>query len=229
MSGLPLISGVENLTAMTGGTSRLTLDEIKEKGNRVLRHRGRAAGRQDYEDIVAERFPQVRHVRCYVGVNASGKEEHGAVTVVLDGHGEQEERLWELSRRVYEELSRYASCCLVAEGRLRVRPAVRVTVNTTVTVELEQMDQAAESQQEIATRLQKLIDDTWKQRPIGSQIRLSEIWTVVRETENVRLIHRILVEGKYDEAGQARLIPLEGDTDLPFAVVENGVHQVKLQ
>ena len=46
-----------------------------------------------------------------------------------------------------EELSRRASCTLVAEGRLRVRPAVRVTVNTTVTVELERPDQAAETQQ----------------------------------------------------------------------------------
>ena len=43
------------------------------------------------------------------------------------------------------------------------------------------------------------------------------------------MIHRILVEGSYDEGGQTRLIPLEADTELPFAVVENGVHQVKLQ
>ena len=229
VGGLPLISDVENLTAMSGGTSRLTLEEIKQRGNRHLRHRGRAAGRQDYEDIVTALFPQVRHVRCYVGINAAGRKEHGAVTVALDGLGEQEERQWELSRRVYDELSRRASCCLVAEGRLQVRPAVRVTVNTTVTVELEQMDQAAETQQEIAARLERWIDTVWKQRPIGNQIRLSEIWSVVRETENVRLIRRILVEGRYDEAGVPRLIPLEGDTDLPFAVVENGVHQVRLE
>ena len=106
---------------------------------------------------------------------------------------------------------------------------MRVTVNTTVTIELERMDRAAESQQEIANRLRDWIETVWKQRPIGSQIRLSEIWTVVRETENVRLIHRILVEGSYHEGGQTRLIPLEGNTELPFAVVENGVHQVKLQ
>ena len=229
VNGLPLISDVENVTAMSGGTSRLTLEQIKASGNRRLRHRGRAAGRQDYEDLVTELFPQVRHVRCFTGVNAAGQPAHGAVTIVLDGHGEQEERMWELSRSVYAELSRRASCCLVAEGLLRVRPAVRVTVNTTVTVELERPDQAAEAQQEIANRLWNWIETVWKQRPIGEQIRLSEIWTVVRETDNVRLIHRILVEGQYDEAGQTRLIPLEGDTALPFAVVENGAHQVKLQ
>lgn len=229
VGGLPLISDVKNLTAMSGGTSRLTLDQIKARGNRLLRHRGRAAGLQDYEDIVTELFPQVRHVRCCAGVNAVGEQEHGAVTVVLDGYGQQEERMLELSRKVQEELSRRASCCIVAEGRLRVRPAIRVTVNTTVTVELERMDQAAETQQLIVARLRHWIDTVWKQRPIGSQIRLSEIWSVVRETENVRLIRRILVEGRYDEAGQTRLIPLEGDMDLPFAVVENGIHQVKLQ
>ena len=83
--------------------------------------------------------------------------------------------------------------------------------------------------QGIAGRLRDWIETVWKQRPIGSQIRLSEIWTVVRETENVRLIHRILVEGSYDEGGQTRLIPLEGDMNLPFAVVESGIHQVRLQ
>ncbi len=228
IGGLPFISSLENLTAMSGGTSRLTLEQIKDRGNRRLRHRDRAAGRQDYEDIVTELFPQVCHVRCYAGINTAGEREHGAVTVVLDGHGEQEERQWELARRVYDELSRRASCCLVAEGRLKVRPAIRVTVNTAVTVELERMDQAAETQQEIAGRLRDWIDTVWKQRPIGKQIRLSEIWSVVRETENVRLIRRILVEGRYDEAGLSRLIPLEADADLPFAVVENGVHQVKL-
>ena len=229
VNGLPFISDVDNLTPMQGGTSRLTLEQIKTRGNRFLRHRGRAAGQRDYEDIVSELFPQVRHVRCYAGINPKGEEKHGAVTIVLDGYGEQEESLWELSRKVYQELSRRASCCLTAEGLLRVRPAVRVTVNTTVTIELERMDRAAESQQEIAGRLRDWIETVWKQRPIGSQIRLSEIWTVVRETENVRLIHRILVEGSYHEGGQTRLIPLEADTKLPFAVVENGTHQVKLQ
>lgn len=229
VNGLPFISDVENLTPMRGGTSRMTLEQIKTRGNRFLRHRGRAAGQRDYEDIVSELFPQVRHVRCYAGINTRGEEQHGAVTVVLDGYGEQEESLWELSRKVYQELSHRVSCCLTAEGLLQVRPAIRVTVNTTVTIELERMDRAAESQQEIANRIQHWIETVWKQRHIGSQIRLSEIWTVVRETENVRLIHRILVEGRYDEGGQTRLIPLERDTVLPFAVVENGVHHVKLQ
>ena len=41
------------------------------------------------------------------------------------------------------------------------------------TVELEQMDLAAETQQEIAARLRQLIENGWKQRPIGSQIRLA--------------------------------------------------------
>ena len=49
IGGLPFISSLENLTAMSGGTSRLTLEQIKDRGNRRLRHRDRAAGRQDYE------------------------------------------------------------------------------------------------------------------------------------------------------------------------------------
>ena len=47
---------------MSGGTGRPAWETIEERGNRRLRTRGRAAGRRDFEDLVSEAFPQVRHV-----------------------------------------------------------------------------------------------------------------------------------------------------------------------
>lgn len=229
LGGLPRISDVSNLTAMSGGIGRLELEQIERRGNRRLRHRGRAAGARDYEDLTLELFPQVRHVRCFRGVNERGEQARGDVTVAITGYGEQGEELEALCRQVYDGLSRRCSCCLTAEGRLHVCPATEVTVSTQVTVELERLEESAETQQEIVARLQRLIDGTWRNRAIGDQIRLSEIWSVVRETENVRAIHQILAEGSFDEAGTKRLIPLEQDAGLPFAVTKNGTHIIKLR
>ncbi|MBR1497489.1 MAG: baseplate J/gp47 family protein [Oscillospiraceae bacterium] len=227
LGGLPRINEVRNITPMSGGTGRLSLRQIEARGNARLRHRGRAAGCQDYEDIVRERFPQVRHVRCFSGLDEKGRKRSGNVTVVIDGYGEQSEVMDSLCRQVYEALSELCSCCLVSEGRLHVCSATRLTVNTVVSVSLEEMERAADIQQEISARLEGLIRDVWKRRPIGEQLRLSELWNTVRETEGVRTVQRIQAEGVSDSEDR-RLIPLEKDSDLPYTVVESGIHLVQL-
>ena len=142
-----------------------------------------------------------------------------------DGNDEATDRL---CGRVYRYLAENCSCCLVAEDRLHVCPATVLTVNTSVTVELERLELAAETQQEIVRRLDALIRETWKRRPIGGQIRLGEVWSTVRDTPNVRIIQRILVEASYDQEGRKRLAPLEADTEFPYGVVESGLHLVRL-
>ncbi len=228
LTALPQVSDVRNLTAMSGGTGRLSLEEIEERGSRFLHNRGRAAGRRDYEELVREKFPQVNHVRCFSGRNERGEGAPGHVTVVIAGYGRNGEGTEALCAKVYRYLAENSSCCLVAEDRLHVCPATVLTVNTSVTVKTERPELAAETQQAIARRLESLIRDTWKKRPIGEQLRLSEVWSVVRDTPNVQLIERILVEAAYDREGRQMLAPLEADTDFPYGVAESGMHLVSL-
>ena len=228
LSALPQVSDVYNITAMSGGTGRLSLEEIEDRGSRFLHNRGRAAGRRDYEDLVREHFPQVNHVRCFSGKDERGERAPGHVTVVIAGYGRNGEGTEALCNEVYRYLSENSSCCLVAEDRLHVCPATVLTVNTSVTVKTERPELAAETQQAIAQRLERLILDTWKKRPIGEQLRLSEVWSAVRDTPNVRVIERILVEASYDQEGRQKLAALEADSDFPYGVAESGMHLVSL-
>ena len=228
LTAMPQIGGVVNLTAMSGGTGRLSIDEIRERGSRFLRNRGRASGRGDYEELVRENFPQVNHVRCFSERDERGENAPGHVAVVIAGYGRGGEGTEALCGNVYRFLAERCSCCLIAENRLHVCPATVLTVNTSVTVETERPELAAETQQNIVRRLEALIGQTWKKRPIGEQIRLSEIWSVVRDTPNVRVIKRILVEALYDQDGQQKLAALEEDGDFPYGVAESGMHLVRL-
>ena len=63
---------------------------------------------------------------------------------------------------------------------------------------------------------------------IAEQLRLSEVWSVVRDTPNIRRIERILVEASYDMEGQQKLVALEADSDFPYCVTEIGMHLVRL-
>ena len=229
LTALPQVGDVRNLTAMSGGTGRLSLEEIEERGSRFLHNRGRAAGRRDYEELVREKFPQVNHVRCFSGRNERGENAPGHVTVVIAGYGRSGEGTEALGGKVYRYLSEICSCCLTAEDRLHVCPATVLTVNTSVTVKTERPELAAETQQAIARRLEALIRETWKNRPIGEQLRLSEVWSIVRDTPNVSVIERILVEASYDEEGRQRLVPLEAESDFPYGVAESGMHLVSLR
>lgn len=229
LGGLARISSLQNITPMSGGTDRLSLDQIEDRGSRNLRTRGRASGRQDFEDLVRQGFPQVQHVRCFSGRGPDGQVQPGHVTVVLTGVSTTGEDNEALCRQVYQYLSSRCSCCLTAEGRLHVRPVTVMRVNTSITVELEHPEQAADTQQAVSRRVQQLMEETWYSRPIGSQVRMDELWSTVRETPNVRRVIRLLAEGAYDESGQARLVPLEGDSSFLYAVVENGTHTVRVQ
>ena len=229
LGGLARISSLENITPMCGGTDRLSLDEIEDRGSRHLRTRGRAAGQRDFEDLVRQGFPEVRHVRCFGGRGPDGAPRPGHVTVVLTGVSTAGEDNEALCRRVYQYLAGRCSCCLTAEGRLHVQPVTVMRVNTSIIVELEHPEQAADTQQAVSRRVEQLMQDTWYSRPIGSQVRMDELWSTVRETPNVRRVVRLLAEGAWDQGGQPRLVPLEGDESFPYAVVESGTHTVRAQ
>ncbi len=229
LGGLPRIRAVENVTPMSGGTGRLDREALEARGSRLLRTRGRAAGSRDFEDLVRQAFPQVCHVRCFSGRDARGLPAPGHVTVILTGYGRAGEGDEALCRQVYDVLSRRCACCLPAEGRLHVHPATVLTVSTRITVEVEQPELAAETQERLERRLSELIGATWRTRPIGSQIRMEELWNAVRETPNVRRVLQILAEGACDREGVPQLAPLERDGDFPYAVVENGTHRIRVR
>lgn len=229
VGSLPRIEHVVNLTAMSGGTDCFPQEKVESLGNKRLRHRGRAVGVRDFEELVAEAFPQAMHVRCFSGLDETGARAPGHVTLVVVGCDLDSERVTAgLCDQIYGFLSTRCSCCLVSEGRLHVCPSTVITVSTRIWVEMEDLDQAAATQQELCKRLVALIDGVWRGRKIGEQIRNTEIWQTVRETPNVRLVSKILVEGAYDRDGEPHLAALEEDTDFPFATVHSGTHLIRL-
>ena len=230
IGALPRISRVENVTAMSGGTDRFTPEKVDAIGSRHLRHRERAAGARDFEEIVTQRFPQARHVKCFPGRDGSGGDAPGHVCLVVEGADLDNQRTTEtLCERIYEVLSRRCDCVMLAEGRLHVVGSTVITVSSTVTVEMEDPDQGAATQQAIAGRLEELINHRWRERDIGSQLRIAQVWQTVRDTPNVRLVRGVLLEGRYDQAGVQRVVALEDDDSFPYATVKSGIHDIQVE
>ena len=229
VGSLPRISHIENLTPMSGGTDRFRPDQVEALGNKRLRHRNRALGLRDFEEMVAEQYPQVFHVKAFAQLDPSGRKAPGHVTLVVDTRDSNTGRAAaDLCDRIYAYLEPRCSCTLTSGKLFHVIPATAVQVNTEITVEVTDLDQAAVTQQAIIDRLQELIDRQWRLRDIGDQVRVNQLWQVVRDTPNVRLVRQILVEGVCEEDGVPRHIPLEKDHAIPYATVRNGSHLIRL-
>ncbi|MBQ3076570.1 MAG: baseplate J/gp47 family protein [Clostridia bacterium] len=227
---VPRIAALENITPMGGGTDRMDRERIERLGNRRLRHRGRAVGVRDYEELVMEHFGQVADVKCFPGIDENGNPQPGHLCVVVLGTGLEAERTERsLCEQVYEFLAERGDCVMVAAGRLHVRPATETVVNIDLTVTLKDLDYAAETHQELQNLLTELIDRRWRSREIGQQIRLDELYTAVKATANVSAIRRVMVEGIWYENGRRRVTPIETGTHIPFATVRSGAHMVRIQ
>lgn len=226
---VPRISGLKNITPMSGGTDRMDRDRLEQLGNCRIRHRGRAVSVRDYEELVLEHFGQVADVKCFSGLDENGQRRPGHLCVVVMGSGLDAERTERsLCEQVYQFLAQRCDCTMTAAGRLHVRPATEVTIHLDLHVSLLDLDQAAQTQQEVVAALTELIDQRWRQREIGQQIRLGELYNAAKAVHNVAAVTRVMMEGCWYEDGRECLISIESGEQIPFATVRSGIHQVHI-
>jgi hypothetical protein len=61
---VPYVGGVDQLVAAEGGASEESLEAVRSRGPKALRHRSRATAAADYEDLAFEASPQVARARA---------------------------------------------------------------------------------------------------------------------------------------------------------------------
>jgi hypothetical protein len=79
-SAVPYVDGVTNHEVAGGGANRETLERVKERGPRALRHLGRAVTAQDFEDLAHEASPDVARARA---IGAKDGNDAGRVGLIL--------------------------------------------------------------------------------------------------------------------------------------------------
>lgn len=229
VGSLPRITDVSNIVPMSGGTDQPTMEKMEALGNKCIRHRGRALGATDFEQMTLFHFERAAHVKCFPNVDASGKNAPGHVCLVVMGRDFSDERMrYALCREIYEYLSQRCDCNLIAADRLHVVPSTEITVNVQVRVQMKDLDQAALTQQELTDHITALIEKSWRSREIGSQIDLTELYQTIKATQNVRTVEQVLCEGSYYAEGRKCLCALNEDNAFPFATVRSGAHTIRI-
>ena len=229
IGSIPRITGVSNIGPMSGGTDQTPMEKLEALGNKRIRHRERALGAADFEQMTLFRFERAAHVKCFSNTDQNGAKAPGHVCLVVMGRDFSDERMrYALCREIYEYLAQRCDCNLIASGRLHVVPSTEITVNVHVRVQMRDLDEAAVTQQQLVENIGELIEKTWRSREIGSQIDLLELYQLVKATPNVRVVELVLCEGSYFAQGRRCLCALDEDAVFPFATVRSGLHTVRV-
>jgi hypothetical protein len=224
------VTGVSNITPMSGGTDAPPPERIGRLGNRIYRNRGVALGAADFEEIALVKFPRIARARCFPNTDEHGRYAPGHVSLALMGSGSMiDDAADSLCRDVYEFLAPRCDANMVRDGMFHVMHSTEVTVSANVNVSLHDPERAATTVQAVEDAVSRLIDVTWRAREIGDQIDLNELYLAVRAVPNVSAVLRILPEGRFRSRGKSTLIALDGDEAPPFATVRSGLHAVRVE
>lgn len=229
LAPLPRISSAVNITPMTGGVDCVPRERIEFYGNKCLRHRGRAVSPRDYEELVLSEYAEAEQVKCLSDTDAEGNNAPGHVCVVVKAASTGNEGIsWELAGKIREDLLTRCDCCLAASGRLHVRPAIEMTVNTELSVMVEDVTQYVRIQKDVTETITNLIRTKWAKREIGNQIRIGEIYADIAAIPGVTGLNSVLLEGVFYREGKRNVIAVENDDTIPFVTVVSGEHKVRI-
>lgn len=230
--GLPYVDRVTNIEMTCGGSDKHDLKTLEYVGPQKLRHRGRAVTVSDYESIVLERFPEIRDVKCISNYDKYGQLAWGYVTlVVLPYDFENRSYCLKICKKIEHYLSELISCELLAGGRFSTVPAVIMKVSVTITISVENYDQAAETERQVTETLTGYLNPGISVRYrswIEKTPKTADIFNLIKRIPNVASIQEVILEGCYYEGNVLKVVPLDERFKLRYVVVTSGEHTVRI-
>jgi hypothetical protein len=155
------VAAVGNAVASSGGADGEANDAVMDWGPRVLRHRGRAVARQDYEDLVRQAFPQIAKVSALTPISDPSNPPGMAtgagqvlIIVVPDGTGDRPAPSAGLLRQVGD----FLRTCMPPAVRLSLSGPDWLTVDVKVAVKTRRTDRTGALRDEVEGALRRFLN-----------------------------------------------------------------------
>jgi predicted phage baseplate assembly protein len=236
---VPYIDKVTNYVAAAGGADAESLDSLKERMPRTIRHGNRAVTVEDYEDLAMLASPEVARAKCIPLVNLretplytpnsnneSGKAI-GEVSVIIVPRSLDAKPVpsVELINRVQDYLENHA----IPTAKIVVVGPIYIQVNITVEVALVSLTQASTIEQEIDYTLNKFLhpltgDFDGKGWSFGRKPYKSDLYRLIEKIPGVDHIRNLQVE-RISELSTGELTQVESTNRF---LVYSGKHKITL-
>jgi predicted phage baseplate assembly protein len=207
-AALPFIDKVTNHEPAIGGSDAESLDELRKRGPKSLRHRYRAVTKEDFEDLAMMASTEVARALCIplldvagnplevVDTEAEEKNGAGRVGVIVVPHSRDRKPTpdRELLRQVQDYLAQHA----IATARLSVAGPLYLSLNVNIEVAMATLSAVGS----IEARLQKKLESflhplTGGQEgsgwPFGEEPQVSDIYRLISEIREIDHVSALTV------------------------------------
>ncbi|NIM16383.1 MAG: putative baseplate assembly protein, partial [Candidatus Aminicenantes bacterium] len=191
-AALPHIAGVTNPEPAAGGMDAETIDEIKTRGPILLKHRDRAVTTEDFEWLMKEAPGDIALCKCIPVSDYSDK--HVIVVIVPDVDDPKPYPSQALIRQVQEYLYQRILATLFSPAagarRIQVTGPGYIEISVQADVIPNNIEQASIVQEKVIANLENFLHPLKggpdnKGWPFGRAVHISEIMTVIQNTEGV--------------------------------------------
>lgn len=221
ITGIPFIEGMTNILPTCGGSEPQSLDTLRRIGTQRIRHGGRAVTAQDHESLILEEFSEVAEVRCFPGMNRRGKRESGCVTaVVKPASMGTSAYAADLCRRISAFLCGRGCFGPASGGKLAVVPAKLLKISAEISVVINDIGLAAQTEREVTEMLRRMTDQNTAH--IGVIPCENDVHAALKRIGNVAYATRVLLTGEYTENGTPRAVPLDRPPEYRFFLPAQG-------
>ena len=204
-SGVAYVSSVTNLEPAFGGQDIEDWNSVRERGARMLRHRGRAVTVEDHEDLAKLASPNVAKAKCYPNLDlaqdpAGSIEMPGVVSLVIVPYSLDRKPLPDLN--LLHRVANHMNTCRVADTELIVLAPEYVCIRVEAVIVSAGADSGAAAvarcRQEIDRYLHPLTggDDGrgWEFGQLPHESDLHACLEAIRELEYVRSLSIRMIE-----------------------------------
>jgi hypothetical protein len=162
------LEAVSNPLPSEGGADAESLEAVAQRGPQTLRCRGRCLAPGDYETMAHEASPAVAVARALPGVDPSGVERPGWVTLIITPHSE-DERPWPsfgLREQVRTYIAAHAPADLVKLERINVTGPQYREVDVKCSLSVADPTQAGTVEKAARQALERFLHPLWG-GPVG--------------------------------------------------------------
>lgn len=214
-SAIPLITSVTNWVPSRGGTDQETLDSIKTRGPKTLRHRNRAVAVSDYEDLAFEVSNDLARAK---GIAARDEDQAGVVGLVVVPSSEESRP--EPSVELLQKIKAYMQSRLPSTVDIWVSGPQWLEVNVEVEIVPRTVAETSQAKSDVMDQLVTFLHpltggsdgEGWA---FGRKPHRSDIYAALERIASVDHIRRLVVHE-------------QGEVEQEKFLIYSGIHRVTL-
>ena len=230
------VNSVSNPLPMTGGCDRENTAAAIRRAAAESRHRFRAVTENDFEEMAMSEAGSIRKARCYSGIDASGAEVPGTVTLVLltDDHTDSGAGFERLKKHLYEWFEDKLPAALSSGGRFQIRRAEMVEIELHVEAVISDYQRMYRIQKDLGERLKRFLDPVGgnfdgKGWMIGRLPQRSQLETLIRSADGVESLRHCTVFVRLLNRPGCPAASFDQIRNAPFVLPVSGKHQFRLE